>query len=138
MPLFPVVGLLFVLVGYNDLGTMLCLLALFVGLLWAAGVRLRVFAALIVLGLAGIGLLIAAASRRRRLRRRRARRTTGWPGSPSFFSPPDGLRRSGACYQALQGRYAIDNGGWFGVGLGKSRAEVGLAARRRTTTSSSR
>ena len=37
-PLFPVVGLLFVLVGYNDLGTMLCLLILFVGLLWAAGV----------------------------------------------------------------------------------------------------
>ena len=42
-PLFPVAGLMFVLVGYNDLGTMLCLLILFVGLLWAAGVRLRVF-----------------------------------------------------------------------------------------------
>ena len=62
MPLFPVVGLLFVLVGYNDLGTMLCLLALVVGLLWAAGVRLRVFATLSLFGLAGIGLLIAAAS----------------------------------------------------------------------------
>ena len=43
MPLFPVAWLLFVLVGYNDLGTMLCLLVLFVGVLWAAGVRLRVF-----------------------------------------------------------------------------------------------
>src|SRR4030095_6663479 len=63
MPLFPVVGLLFVLIGYNDLGTMLVLLALIVGLLWAAGVRLRVFTALGVLGLSGIGLLIAAASR---------------------------------------------------------------------------
>jgi cell division protein FtsW len=72
MPLFPVVGLLFVLVGYNDLGTMLVLLALIVGLLWAAGVRLRVFAALGVLGLSGIGLLIAAASARRRLRQRGA------------------------------------------------------------------
>ena len=30
-PLFPVAGLLFVLVGYNDLGTMLCLVILFVG-----------------------------------------------------------------------------------------------------------
>ena len=38
MPLFPVVGLLFVLIGYNDLGTMLVLLALIVGLLWTAGV----------------------------------------------------------------------------------------------------
>src|SRR4051794_5783836 len=61
-PLFPVIGLLFVLVGYNDLGTMLVLLALIVGLLWAAGVRIRVFAALGVIGVAGIGLLIAAAS----------------------------------------------------------------------------
>ena len=52
------------LVGYNDLGTMLVPAgADRVGLLWAAGVRLRVFAALGVLGLAGIGLLIAAASR---------------------------------------------------------------------------
>ena len=39
------VGLLFLLVGYNDLGSMICLLVLFVGLLWAAGARLRVFAA---------------------------------------------------------------------------------------------
>ena len=61
-PLFPVVGLLFVLVGYNDLGTMLCLLALVVGLLWAAGVRLRVFGALAAVGLLGIGLLVAVAS----------------------------------------------------------------------------
>ena len=49
-PLFPAVGLLFVLVGYNDLGTMLCLLAVVVGLLWAAGIRLRVFATLALLG----------------------------------------------------------------------------------------
>ncbi len=37
MPLFPVVALLFLLVGYNDLGTMLILLAIVVGVLWAAG-----------------------------------------------------------------------------------------------------
>src|SRR5204863_10101610 len=40
-PLFPVAGVLFLLVGYNDFGTMVCLLILFAGLLWAAGVRLR-------------------------------------------------------------------------------------------------
>ena len=77
-PLFPVVGLLFVLVGYNDLGTMLCLLAIFVGLLWAAGVRLRVFAGLSALGLAGIGLLVAAASVGGGSGTAGAR-TTGWP-----------------------------------------------------------
>jgi cell division protein FtsW len=117
-PLFPVVGLLFVLVGYNDLGTMLVLLALIVGLLWAAGVRLRVFAALGVLGLAGVGLLIAAAS--------------GGAGSGSTTAPNYRLERltsflqpiekcdpQGPCYQILQARSAIFEGGWFGVGLGK-------------------
>ncbi|GIE96886.1 FtsW/RodA/SpoVE family cell cycle protein [Paractinoplanes rishiriensis] len=117
-PLFPVIGLLFILVGYNDLGTMLVLLALVVGLLWAAGVRLRVFAALGVLGLAGIGLLIAAAS--------------GGAGSGSgegenyrfarltnFLKPLESCDLDGPCYQLIQARSAIFEGGWFGVGLGK-------------------
>ena len=117
-PLFPVIGLLFVLVGYNDLGTMLVLLALIVGLLWAAGVRLRVFAALGVLGLAGVGLLIAAAS--------------GGAGSGSadddnyrlarltnFLQPIEKCNLNDACYQLIQARSAIFEGGWFGVGLGK-------------------
>jgi cell division protein FtsW len=117
-PLFPVIGLLFVLVGYNDLGTMLVLLALVVGLLWAAGVRLRVFAALGVLGLAGIGLLIAAAS--------------GGAGSGSsqgenyrfarltnFLQPLEKCDVDGPCYQLIQARSAIFEGGWFGVGLGR-------------------
>jgi cell division protein FtsW len=117
-PLFPVIGLLFVLVGYNDLGTMLVLLALIVGLLWAAGVRLRVFAALGVLGLAGIGLLIAAAS--------------GGAGSGStddenyrlarltnFLQPLEKCNLGDDCYQLIQARSAIFEGGWFGVGLGK-------------------
>ncbi|MGX7675261.1 FtsW/RodA/SpoVE family cell cycle protein [Plantactinospora sp. DSM 117369] len=119
-PLFPVVGLLFLLVGYNDLGTMLCLLAVVVGLLWAAGIRKRVFATLSVFGLIGVGLLVAAASigagsGAEGARNYRLARLT------MFFNPPPpdecGLTD---CYQYLQARYAIDNGGWFGVGLGKS------------------
>ncbi|MER7169498.1 putative peptidoglycan glycosyltransferase FtsW [Micromonospora sp. NPDC000207] len=117
-PLFPVVVLLFVLVGYNDVGTMLCLLAVVVGLLWSAGVRMRVFATLSVVGLAGVGLLIAAASlgagsgERGQENYRLARLTL-------FIRPPDECFESG-CYQMGQARNAIDNGGWFGVGLGKS------------------
>ena len=119
MPLFPVVGLLFVLVGYNDLGTMLVLLALIVGLLWAAGVRLRVFAALGVLGLAGIGLLIAAASRgagsgEAGAENYRLARIT------AFLDPPSECDMGPSCFQLLQARSAIYEGGWFGVGLGKS------------------
>jgi cell division protein FtsW len=117
-PLLPVVGLLFVLVGYNDLGTMLVLLALVVGLLFAAGVRLRVFGALGVLGLAGVGMLIAAAS---------GGAGSGDAGSEnyrlarltSFLQPLDKCDLGGACYQLIQARSAIFEGGWFGVGLGK-------------------
>ena len=117
MPLFPMVGLLFVLVGYNDLGTMLVLLSLVVGLLWAAGVRMRVFAALAVLGLSGVGLLIAAASRGA---------GSGTVGADNYrlaritvlFQPLENCH-SDYCYQMVQGRSAIYEGGWFGVGLGK-------------------
>ncbi|WFE21011.1 FtsW/RodA/SpoVE family cell cycle protein [Solwaraspora sp. WMMD937] len=122
IPLFPAVGLLFLLVGYNDLGTMLCILALVVGLLWAAGVPLRIFATLGAVGLVGIGLLIAAAwqgagSGAQDADNYRLARLT------SFFTPPDQCVDD--CYQALQARYAIANGGWFGEGLGSSRLKWG-------------
>ncbi|GAA4960960.1 FtsW/RodA/SpoVE family cell cycle protein [Actinoplanes utahensis] len=128
MPLFPVVGLLFILVGYNDLGTMLVLLGLIVGLLWAAGVRLRVFGALGVLGLAGVVLLIAAASRGA---------GSGAEGADnyrlarltSFLQPLESCDVSSPagkwCYQLVQGRSAIFEGGWFGVGLGESALKWG-------------
>ncbi|TDC43738.1 putative peptidoglycan glycosyltransferase FtsW [Micromonospora sp. KC213] len=121
-PLFPVVGLLFVLVGYNDLGSMLCLLALVVGLLWAAGVRMRVFAALSAVGLLGVGLLVAAASLgagsgSRDADNYRLGRLTMWldPPDPKTCFELDLPN----CYQIIQARYAIEQGGWFGVGLGK-------------------
>ena len=118
MPLFPVVALLFLLVGYKDLGTMLILLAIVVGLLWAAGVRMRVFASLSLLGLIGIGGLIAATSQ--------SGGAEGEGGNYrfarllTFFNPPTDCADRG-CYQGIQARYAIDNGGWFGVGLGEGR-----------------
>ncbi|MDG4827075.1 putative peptidoglycan glycosyltransferase FtsW [Asanoa sp. WMMD1127] len=119
MPLFPVVALLFVLVGYNDLGTMLILLAIMVGMLWAAGVRMRVFAGLSAVGLVGIGGLIAAASR--------GGGSDGEDGGNyrftrllTWYNPPENCA-SNDCYQGIQARNAIDNGGWFGVGLGEGR-----------------
>jgi cell division protein FtsW len=102
-PLLPAVGLLFVLVGYNDLGTMLIMLAIVIGLLWAAGVRLRIFAALGVFGLAGIGLLIAAASR--------------GAGSGATGKPNYRLERLTTFLQSPED-CKVD--ACFGVGLGKS------------------
>ncbi|GIE84920.1 FtsW/RodA/SpoVE family cell cycle protein [Actinoplanes regularis] len=125
MPLFPVVGLLFVLVGYNDVGTMLVLLALIVGLLWAAGVRLRVFGALGVLGLTGIGLLIAAASRGAGSGSAEAATNYRVQRLTAFLTPLDKCDLSDTCYQLVQGRSAIFEGGWFGVGLGKSALKWG-------------
>jgi cell division protein FtsW len=105
-PLFPAVALLFLLVGYNDLGTMLCLLILTVGLLWTAGIRLWFFALMGTAGLGGVLLLIVAKASYR------VDRLTS-------FLHPDACDQQNACYQAVQGRYAIADGGWFGVGLGK-------------------
>jgi cell division protein FtsW len=125
MPLFPVVGLLFVLVGYNDVGTMLVLLALIIGLLWAAGVRLRVFGALGVLGLTGIGLLIAAASRGAGSGSAEAATNYRVERLTAFLTPLDKCNLDSVCYQLIQGRSAIFEGGWFGVGLGKGALKWG-------------
>jgi len=111
-PLFPVATLLFLLVGYNDLGTMVCLVALFVGMLWAAGVRLRVFAGMSLVALAGILILIKLPGNGYRQARLDA------------FANPE-MHQLGDAYQVREGLFAIANGGWFGVGLGEGRLKWG-------------
>jgi len=110
-PLFPTALLLLALVGYNDFGTMTCLFVLFLGILWAAGVRKRVFAALIAAGAAGMAFLIALQPYRQ------ARLTV--------FLDPGHADPVGPAYQFFQGLYAIANGGWFGVGLGQGHLKWG-------------
>ncbi len=112
-PLFPVAVLVFLLVGYNDFGTMVCLVILFGGLLWAAGVRLRVFAGLGVLALVGFALLITLPGFWYRMERLTA------------YADSAHCDRQQACYQGLHGLYAIADGGWFGVGLGEGRLKWG-------------
>jgi len=115
MPLFPAVGLLFILVGYNDLGSMLCLLILFIGLLWAAGVPLRFFGIMLGIGLVGIAGLIVAPGK------------SGYRSERfgSFFQNDADVVNCGLdrCYQAKQGLLALAEGGWFGVGLGNGSAK---------------
>lgn len=105
-PLFPAVGLLFVLVGYADLGTMLVLLAIFVGMLFVAGVRGRVFAGMLGVALLGILLLVFAPGKDYRKDRFTA------------FLDPTSTNCTDNCFQIKQGWYAIADGSWFGVGLG--------------------
>ncbi len=111
-PLFPIAGLLFVLVGYNDLGTMICLVILFVAMLWAAGVRLRIFAGMLAVAAAGIvGLIYLPGNSYRQAR-------------IDAFTNPE-LHQLGDAYQVREGFFAIANGGWFGVGLGEGRVKWG-------------
>jgi cell division protein FtsW len=112
-PLFPVAALVFLLVGYNDFGTMVCLLILFTGLLWAAGVRLRIFGALAVIAVLGLTVLITLPGFGYRMTRL------------ASFANAAHCDRDKACYQGLHGLYAIADGGWFGVGLGESRLKWG-------------
>lgn len=109
-PLLPVTALLLVLVGYEDLGTMLVMLVLFVGMLWTAGVRLRVFAAMGAAALAGLAMLVLVQGYR-------LQRITA-------FTDPD-CDVLEECYQAVQGRTALADGGWFGVGLGNASNKWG-------------
>jgi len=107
-----VAGLLFLLVGYNDLGTMICLAVLFIGVLWVAGVRIRIFAGMLGFALAAVIGLIYAPGNSYRLERLHA-----------FTNPNEHLQQM--AYQPREGLFAIANGGWFGVGLGRGRLKWG-------------
>jgi cell division protein FtsW len=109
-PLFPVALLLFGLVGYSDFGTMTCLFVLFLGVLWAAGVRKRIFVALMGAAAVGMTALIWMAPYR-------GKRLTVFL-NPEQANPDD-------AYQFFQGLSAIANGGWFGVGLGQGQLKWG-------------
>jgi cell division protein FtsW len=106
IPMFPIAGLLMIIIGYADLGTMLIIVAMFIGLLWASGVPLRILGVLLAIALVGSALLIAFEGYR-------------MERILSFSRPEDFADTWG--YQAIQGYYAIADGGWFGVGLGESR-----------------
>lgn len=106
--LFPVGGLALLLVlGGHDLGTSLVLLVILGALLFAAGAPLRLFlvaggatAALVA------GLVASSPSRMNRV--------GAWLGGVC-------TDKLGTCLQPIHGKYALADGGWWGVGLGASR-----------------
>jgi cell division protein FtsW len=116
MPLFPITALLFLLIGWHDLGTMLCLLLVFLGLLWVTGVRFRVFAAMFGVACAGVVILIAD-------ERYRLARVAAFAGASTTCHQREQMQD--ACWQSIQGMYALADGGWFGVGLGAGEQKWG-------------
>ena len=107
--IFPAGALLVVLVviGGKDLGTGLVILAILVGLLFAAGVPARMFllAGGVSTALAAV-LVVTSANRMGRIK--------DWIGG-GCVDP------HGSCWQTTHGQYALADGGWWGVGLGASR-----------------
>ena len=111
VPLVPGVALAVALVMLEpDLGTTLCYLLILLGLLWMVGMPLRYFG-LLVLAVAGAVTTLAVAEPYR------LERLT------SFTDPFADAQ--GAGFHAVEGIYALANGGWFGVGLGQGTSKYG-------------
>ena len=103
-------GIGVVILGH-DLGTVLVLGAVVAGVLFASGVPARWFAFASVPFLAmAAAFLVTSPNRLGRLDVWLGRNTDEW----------------GAARQPIHGRYALADGGWFGLGLGASREKWGL------------
>ena len=95
----------------HDLGTVLILGAIVAGVLFAAGIPLRWFAfASIPFGAMVAAFILTSANRLSRF--------DVWLGRDT--------NEFGAARQPIHGRYALADGGWFGLGLGASREKWGL------------
>ncbi len=107
IPFLPMALLIVALVMLGrDLGTVLVLLAITAGVLFVAGVRMRLF-------LIGAGVIVAGVIYMVQSSQNRMGRIDTWLGSCT--------EATDACYQKLHATYALADGGWWGVGLGASR-----------------
>ncbi|HET7476379.1 MAG TPA: putative lipid II flippase FtsW [Dermatophilaceae bacterium] len=91
----------------HDLGTALVLVAILVGMLFASGVPARAFL------LAGSCFAVMAGALVVTSSNRMSRIQTWLAGGCADVQ--------GACWQTEHGKYALADGGWWGVGLGASR-----------------
>jgi cell division protein FtsW len=112
IPLVPIGGAAIglVLIG-GDLGTSIILTAIVMGSVFFAGVRLRFLAVPVVV--IGIGAAIAAMGSTSRQDRIQAF-LSGCKTADDF---------AGNCWQTVHGWWALASGGFFGVGLGNSKAK---------------
>lgn len=114
IPVFGVGGgaVLLVMIG-GDLGTVIIMVGILFGALFFAGVRLRMLAGPLALGILAGGLLaITSENRMTRIL------SFAVDGCDELTGPI-----SAACWQPLHGTWALANGGVFGVGLGNSKAK---------------
>lgn len=98
----------------NDLGTAMIMLAILVGMLWAAGLPAKWFLGVGTVAVAGV-LYLAAGSANR------MDRIQVWIGG--ICDDPHSAR---GCFQKVHAEWALADGGWWGLGLGESREKWGL------------
>lgn len=111
LPIVPVALIMMVLVvAEGDFGNTVMLGAILMGMLFAAGAPLRVFAVFAALGAVAVWVLSLAAPYR-------MERILSWLDPDSD--------RLGFGWQVTQGQYALGTGGFWGVGLGASREKWG-------------
>jgi cell division protein FtsW len=111
VPILPVAGIMMILVLLQgDFGNTLMLGAILCGILFAAGIPMRLFALFGGFGLFAVWLLTLAAPYR-------MERISNW------LNPE--ADRLGFGWQVAQGQYALGTGGIWGVGLGGSREKWG-------------
>jgi cell division protein FtsW len=109
IPLVPAAVLALTLIVLQpDLGQTVSLSIILLGLLWYAGLPLRVFVSSLSVAVVAAGVLALSAGYR-------STRVQSWL-DPSADA-------QGAGYQAKQARYALANGGVFGDGLGQGSAK---------------
>ncbi len=95
----------------GDLGTVIILVAIVLGTLFFAGVRLRfLLPPMVLIALAAAAIALSGGSRQDRI--------AAWQSGCSTDADYNGL-----CWQTLHGWWALASGGIFGVGLGNSKAK---------------
>jgi cell division protein FtsW len=114
IPVFGVGGgaVMLVLIG-GDLGTVVIMAGILFGALFFSGVRLRMLAGPLTIGV--VGVLVVALSSSNRLTRIMSFMGKGCEEINGAISA--------ACWQPLHGTWALANGGILGVGLGNSKAK---------------
>jgi cell division protein FtsW len=107
--IFPVYIAMFVVLLGEDLGTVIVLFLIVIGSIAFAGVAARIIAIPLIAGtVMAIGMAIASPNRLARI---------------MSFMNENCIDYTNACWQPLHGKWALANGGIFGVGLGQSKAK---------------
>lgn len=107
IPLLPGTVILAVMVMLgSDLGTTLVLMLIFLSLLWVVGAPLRLFGGIAAVASLATIIMISVEGYR-------SARIQGWLNVWGNVQ--------GTGFQAAQGQIAMGSGGWFGLGLGRSR-----------------